>query len=152
MGYYLRFILTEARPVSLASLQDALQTIDPQYHLRVDSFDDMTGELAFGDNIIGTIELNTADDDIFREDIDDLCDLVIHSTQDNTHTLLDMLENAVAMVAVSARWPDDDPTPTLDKLEALWDWLFTHYGGILQADNDGFYNQDGLILAMNLKI
>jgi hypothetical protein len=33
-----------------------------------------------------------------------------------------------------------------DILDQLWDWLFDHFAGLLQVDDEGYYNRDTLIL------
>jgi hypothetical protein len=58
----------------------------------------------------------------------------------------EVLANVKAMVVVEAFWQGEESEATLAKLDPLWDWLFAHYNGLSQADNEGFYDQSGLIL------
>ena len=39
-----------------------------------------------------------------------------------------------------------DHDEALELLDIVWDWLFTHRSGLLQADGEGFYEGEELIL------
>jgi len=65
MGYYLRYITTDARPVTLDMLERALKAVDGRYAIARSEFDDLTGELTFGERLCGVVEINVPGDDIF---------------------------------------------------------------------------------------
>ena len=152
MGYYLRFIATEKSVISLQQVQVALAKIDSSYKLLVSQIENTRGELHYKDLVLGEIEINIPNDDIFDEDIEELIELIEDSGHKNEAKVRNTLKSATHIVAVSALWQGKDSEETLSKLEPLWDWLFANCKGLLQADNDGFYDESGMILELNLKI
>jgi hypothetical protein len=151
MGYYMRYIVTDTQDISLAVIVQALKQIDPAYAILTD-FDAASGDLLYGEKRYGEIEINRPGDDIFEEEIADLRELLPKQGTADARRVLDALEKAKAMVAVNALWKGRNSEATLEKIDPLWDWLFDHYAGILQADNEGFYDASGLILESSLKI
>jgi hypothetical protein len=145
MGYYMRFILSDARPVSLAILEDALREQDPNYKLLPDQVPDI-GELFYASQRLALLEINRADEEIFSDDLTEFKDLVGSGREPKARLVLDVLNQASAIIAVEAFWDEGQADSTLMKLEPLWDWLFANRNGILQADGEGFYNVDDLIL------
>lgn len=155
MGYYMRYLSTSDKTVTLDAINAALKQVDSTYSITPDPAVPTIGELRQGDYVCGDVEINLPDDeddDIFAEDIDDLRDLVEDSDQDSEDRVLKTLDDAKMIVAVNAVWQGGDPSVTLDRLEPLWDWLFDNYPGLLQADNEGFYDRSDLIFETNLKI
>ncbi len=152
MGYYMRYITTDARPVTLDALERALKEVDQGYAIARTAFDDTTGDLSFREGLCGVVEINIPGDDLFEEDITELRELVAGSHGAAEHRVLDTLNNAKAIIAVEAIWQGSDSEATLASIDLLWLWLFEHFPGLLQADNDGFYDQNGLILELDLKI
>lgn len=151
MGYYQRYITTDPRDITLPILAVALRQIDEAYTLTTSPLDDLA-DLIHGDVLCGQIEINRRGDDLFDEDIADLQELVEGSGGAHELRVLDTLANAQTMVAVEATWDGDNSESVLSKLDPLWNWLFKNRPGLLQADNDGFYDHDELILELNLKI
>ncbi len=151
MGYYMRYITTDAAPITLAAIEKALQEIDADYSIINTELGDL-GDLMHQEMLCGQIEINRADDDIFEDDCQELKELVQGIDDPNEQTVLDTLEKARAIIAVEAIWDESDSETVLEKIDLLWDWLFATHTGLLQADNDGFYDQDGLILELNLKL
>ena len=49
-------------------------------------------------------------------------------------------------------WEGTDSEATFALFDALWDWLFANRRGILQADSEGFYNADGLLVERKFMI
>jgi hypothetical protein len=151
MGYYMRYITTDTASITLANIEKALKEIDSDYSIINTQLDDL-GDLMYQQDLCGQIEINRADDDIFEDDRQELKELVQGIGNPNEKIVLDTLEKACTIVAVEAIWEDSDADAVLAKIDPLWDWLFTAHEGLLQADNDGFYNQADLILELNLKL
>lgn len=147
MGYYMRYISSSKDEISLILLK---QGLDARYKLIPHEFDENSGALFFEDVYLGVVEINSSGDDIFEDDIADLKALVEGET--GAVPVQQVLNKAHAIIAVEAVWQASDSESVLEKLDPLWDWLFEHYEGLLQADNEGFYNKTGLILALDLKI
>jgi hypothetical protein len=99
----------------------------------------------FDSHPCGVIEINRPGDDIFEDDLMELRDLVGEGSeaQQRVRAVLDQTQT---MIVVEAEWQGQDAEPVLSRLDPLWDWLAATYGGLLNADNEGFYAGDDLIL------
>jgi len=152
MGYYMRFIVTSDGSPQLEDIRAALRSLSLDYGVISPADDPLRAELLFAGERLAEIEFNQPDDDIFDEDIDELKALVSRSQDDNRQLVLDVLERARMMVAVQVFWQGQDSEPALERVDPLWDWLFANYDGLLQADGDGFYDSESLILEMNVRL
>ncbi len=57
------------------------------------------------------------------------------------------LRDSKSTVAVRVLWGGRATVEeTLRPLDALWEALFEELGGLLQADDDGYYDHEGMIL------
>ncbi|MBZ0283329.1 MAG: hypothetical protein K8L97_21515 [Anaerolineae bacterium] len=146
MGYYMRYIATDTTTISLEVLEAALKLIDAAYAIKPDSQIDNLGDLFYGDMRMAQLEINVPDDDIFEDDINEFRDLVGTADEPGARQVLDVLEAATCMIAVEAFWEGENSEGTLAKLDPLWDWLFANRKGMSQADSEGFYDANGLIL------
>jgi hypothetical protein len=152
MGYYLRYITTEEDPPTLATLRAAFQEIDGAYRVIPSQADEAGADLFYGELFCGELEINRAGDDLFDEDLAELRLLVHHARGEQRERVLQVLDQARALVSMSAVWQGGDPEPVLSRIDPLWDWLFPRYAGLLQADGDGFYDENGLVLEMRVKL
>lgn len=156
MGYYMRyFIPKSAQTITLPQIHDALTRIDAKYAIQIDSTDPNFGDIAYGERVLGEIEINTAGDEIFEEEMEDFLELLNHSKDDQKAIIIQNMQSSGQMVAISAIWRDgdaDDADVVHNHLDPLWDWLDTHYEGMLHRDADGFYHGQTLILEMNVRI
>ena len=57
-----------------------------------------------------------------------------------------VLKNARRIVSVRVLVQDRESEETLAGIQPLWNWLFATRGGLLQADGEGYYDANGLIL------
>lgn len=145
MGYTMRYFTTDTRDITLSLLEEALRQFDRAYAIINTDVPDI-GDLMYGDMQLGIIEINRPGDDIFDDDLAEFRDLVGKGDSEAQQRVLDVLNTARAMVVVEAQWQGTDAEPVLSRLDPLWDWLFSQYSGLLQADNEGFYEGDELIL------
>ena len=53
---------------------------------------------------------------------------------------------ARSLVAVQVLWDGEEADAALALLDPLWAWLFRERPGLLQADGEGFYDSERLIL------
>ena len=60
--------------------------------------------------------------------------------------VLGALGNARAIVAAQVLYGKGDTEATLACLDPLWTWLFQHRSGLLQADAEGYYDAEGVVL------
>lgn len=140
MGYYMRFITTDENETTLSTLEEALKQIDPAYSITA------SGELTHGDDLYGVIEINRPGDELFDEEIEELREIVEDVRGKRRADVLKTLGEATAIIAVQVLWEDRQPEATLEKLNPLWQWLFSHRTGLLQADDEGYYDARGLVL------
>ncbi|MBI5668962.1 MAG: hypothetical protein HZC41_13235 [Chloroflexi bacterium] len=145
MGYTMRYITTDEREITLVMIEAALRQIDTAYAITNTDVPTI-GDLMHGDTRLGIVEINRPGDDIFDDDLAEFQDMVGAGDTLEQQRVRDVLHSAQTMVAVEAFWPGTDAEPVLAKLDVLWDWLFAHYPGLLQADSEGFYDGDTLIL------
>jgi hypothetical protein len=62
--------------------------------------------------------------------------------------VLETLRDARIILAVQVLFGNGDPEETLDALDPLWSWLQENRQGLLQADGEGYYDANGLILEL----
>lgn len=151
MGYYMRFILTDNKRPSFEEMQKGLHLVNPLYKIEAADLED-NALLYYNDHLLGEIELNHPGDGIFEDDIEELVQLVGGAESTNGERILAALRAAKALVAVRAVWQGHDSEWTLKKIDPLWDWLFEHHEGLLQADNEGIYEANELLLPLDLKL
>jgi hypothetical protein len=145
MGYIMRFISTDDRAISLPIIEGALQQIDSAYSITNIEVVDL-GDLMFGNIRCAIIEINRPGEDIFEDDLDAFREMVQEAKNPSEKWVLETLDQAKAMVVVEALWEGEDSETVLAKIDPLWDWLFANYSGLSQADNEGFYDQSGLVV------
>lgn len=145
MGYTMRYITTEGHDISLSLIESALREMDAAYGVTNTDLPDLS-DLMYGDTNLGLLEINRPGEDIFEDDLTEFRDLVGKCDSTEQQRVLDVLDRAQTMVVVEAMWQGTNAEPVLSRLDVLWDWLFAHYPGLLQADNEGFYEGDELIL------
>lgn len=141
MSYYMRYIVTDDRPLSLSDLQAALTTVDADYSIT-------DGELGHGAELYGEIEINVRGEELCDEELGELRDFVEEALGENKERVMEALRSANAMVVVRVLWQGRDSEPTLEKIAPLWQWLFSNREGLMQADGEGYYDASGLILAV----
>ena len=153
MGYFMRFFVTGDVPLTIEAIGAALQAQDPAYHVENTAIPDLC-ELYHGALYLGELEISRPDEEIFREELDELKTLVTRTPGENAPRVLDTLEHTRLMVVMDALWQDDTEESAQEvfaALDPLWDWLFVSAGGLLHYDTDGFYDAETLILEMNVR-
>ena len=146
MGYYMRFIVTDEKDVSLGTLESALKQIDPAYLIDRDEEADSEGLLKWRDAAYGQIEVNRPGDGLFDGEIEELKEFVENSEGAKRSDVLNVLGQAKAIVAIRVLDQGRESEDTLVKIDPLWQWLFANRQGLLQAGGEGYYDSSGLIL------
>ncbi len=145
MGYYMRFITSSKQVITLTDIENTLREVNPAYQLEPDQAPDMA-DLLYAGKRFGLIEINHPDEEIFEDDLHEFTEMVGEPTDVSSRRILEVFATATLIVAVEAFWEDGESEDSLSKLDPLWDWLFSHYEGIVQADGEGFYDESGLVL------
>jgi hypothetical protein len=138
MGYYMRFISTDDREITLSILEQALLKVDPRYSINA------VGELRHAEDLYGLIQIDLLDE--CDEEIAELKEDVEEARGTRRAEVIKTLDEARTMVAVQVLWQGRETEPTLLKIDPLWDWLFSHRKGLQHADGEGYYDRSGLIL------
>jgi hypothetical protein len=140
MGYYMRFLSTDERPITIREIRLGVKANHPDYSVTQDGF------LTFGSAVVASIEINTPADELFGEEIQELTKFARdYRRARNFPEVADCLNCARTIVAVQVMFNDLGEN-ALDTLAPLWNWLFENRTGLLQADGEGFWRGSTLIL------
>ena len=144
MGYYMRYIVTDAKEINLNVLETALKHTNPLYSIQRSKGE--SGELKFGDEVVGIVEVNSQGDELFGQELDELVEEAEEAETGAKQTVLDTLKTAKSIIAVQVLWGGRKTDETLAKLDPLWNWLLVNHKGLVQADGEGYYRDRRLIL------
>jgi hypothetical protein len=148
MPYYMRFFMTDEDDLSLAMLESGLKDKDAAYAITEKAPIPLgeAGQLMFEQNLYGIVEINQpVEGEELEEFLEDLEDV----RGEKKRIVLQVLENARAVVVVQVLSQGRETEATLEKLDPLWEWLFVHRQGLLHADGEGYYDQAGLVLEVD---
>ena len=147
MGYYMRFMVCDNTEINLDEIEEQLHTLDAKYSFQRTAFEfEEVADIFYDSIAIGQIEINHDDDEIFEDDVAAFRDMVGEPKTAEESFVLSVLDTARYMIAIEALWEGIEAENTLEKFDPLWVWLFANRHGILQADNEGFYTANGLIV------
>jgi len=144
MGYYMRYIITDDREVNLNILEMALKIVSPLFSIQRSKGE--SGELRFGNEVYGNLEINGLGDELFGSEVEELVEEVREAETGEKQTVLDTLKAAKSIIAVQVLWGGRKTDETLGKLDPLWNWLLANRKGLVQADGEGYYEKRKLIL------
>jgi len=136
----MRFYDTDPRPLHFAELLAGLREIDP-------AFDIDGGFLLYNGEWYAEITIDAPDDAFFDWQTDSLKAELGATAGFGKDRVEAVLRTAQRQVFVRVLSGGRDIETTLSRLDVLWDWLFAHRSGLLQADGEGFYEDEDLILA-----
>jgi hypothetical protein len=144
MGVWNYYLVTDAKPLTLEDMVEALETISPDIFLDADLLvlregpDNEESEELECAQIELVSGLSPEDRELFEAKIADKQDQArLKRILDQTHTLV------VLQLLNTPFWWDNPPERTLGPLQ---DWLLDQYEGILMVDEGAFYDRQGLIL------
>jgi hypothetical protein len=143
MGYYMRYISADSRPLELGELAKVLADQDPAYRL---TFEGNEGILHYGEILIGHLELNLPGDGIFDEELAELREFAEDADGAAESPVPAVLNRALAVLAVRVLRGTGETETILQRLDPIWAWLFEHRRGLMQADGEGYYDSRGLVL------
>ena len=153
MGYYMRFISTDPRDLTLAVLRAALASLNSAYRL-----DDTTGATATGGesadlffapdtHAYGEVEINRPGDGLFDDERAELLEALPEEGEpDALARVKTVLEGARTIVAVRVLSGGRSSDQAFERIDPLLEWLQTNRTGLLQADSEGYYEGQELIL------
>jgi hypothetical protein len=143
MSYKMRFIQTDDEPVTIDMLKRAICDDSPDCDIS-DS-----GEINGGGQSYGRVSiLSTNQAGAFEEEIGALTQMAKAATGAGKRKVLKVLGEARAIVSVEVAWGEREPEETLQKIDPLWRWLFSNRQGLVQADDEGYYEQSRKVLSV----
>jgi hypothetical protein len=145
MGYYMRFLFADGAPPSLDEIEAAMKAVDPDISIERDLADADGGELYHNEELLGVIEVNSRGDPLCDEDIEEFIEELGKHDDPNRMVVLDVLERATGMVVVQVLFGGHENPQYLDM---LWDWLFNTRVGLLQVDEEGFFDGDERVISL----
>jgi hypothetical protein len=146
MGDFIRYILTEPHDLTLERVEKGLKQIDPEFAIVIDQAAANMGDVLLEGEIFGEIELNRPEDQVFDEDIEDLREQLVDIPPSEKTVVMKALAKATGMIAFQLSEEGHDH---YGRIDPFWDWLFVHYSGLLQIDDEGYYNQDDQVLEID---
>lgn len=146
MGDYMRFIIDDDKDITLDAINAGLKSIDPKFNFAEWDRECECAELLYGDDLYGEIEIIRIDQVDKDEEIEELVEEVKDAVQGDKKRVLTCLRNSKAMLLIHVLWQARDTDATLETISPLWNWLFDNYQGMLQADGEGYYDQENQIL------
>lgn len=153
MGYYMRFFDATRKPLTLRNIRTALRRYDRQYELAIPTVTNPRhGILWYAGVVYAEVDLSEPGDGVFDDEIVEMLAEVAairgRKTDDAKNLVEESLREAKRTVVVCVRFGTKELEETLARIDPLWEWLFDARSGLLQADGEGFYNDDGLIFAV----
>jgi hypothetical protein len=139
MSYYMRYIVNDEKEISILDIEQGLKGIHSQYAI-------VDGDLKYGNDLYGQIEINRPGDESFEEEIEEFKSELEETRGKGKKKVEAVLTSAKTIVAVQVLWQGRKTEETLQKIYPLWYWLFANRQGLLYADGEGYYEFTKLIL------
>ena len=143
MGYYMRYIVADERPVDLSEINQAVGPTGSEISRDPDA---TVGLLPHEGTPIAQLEINVPGDGLFDTELRELLEFVEDAEGSAKHRVVTALQSARAIVAAQVLFGTGDTETTLSALDPVWQWLMRNRRGLLQADGEGCYDAEGLIL------
>ena len=141
----MRYIVADERPVTLNDVRGALAEAGDGYE--VDG-EETEATINYRGRPVGHLTLNTPGDGLFDEERDELVEFAEDGDGRGRTRVIDTLRVANAIVAVQVLSGDGDSERTLTAIDPIWRWMRGNRRGLLQADGEGYYDGDKLILEL----
>lgn len=147
MGYYMRFVVSDEKDISLSKINFGLKQIDAAYSIEFDDDADDAGDLTYNGDIYGALEINRPGDGLFDEEIDMLKEFLEDAEGERKPEVLQTLNDAKVIIALQVlQQGRATQEETFERIDPLWEWLFANYKGLMQADAEGYYDSQGLVI------
>jgi len=147
MGYYIRFFDTSETPLTIGEIETALREVDPGYRLEAPEAATIPqADLYLRDGLYAEIEINEPGEGLFEDEIAEMLEFLEDAEGKTRKRVEHVLKGARRIVSVRVLGQGRDTETTLAGIDPLWKWLFSRRPGLLQADGEGYYDADELIL------
>jgi len=145
VGYYMRYIVAEDRPVHINDVITLFARAGTDYAL---DGDEVEATISHRGRVVGQIVLNVPGDGLFDAEIEELLEFAKEGKGDGKARVTEVLRSARQTVAVQVLFGAGDTEATLSAIDPLWRWLHANRIGLLLADGEGYYDAKALILAL----
>jgi len=141
----MRYVVVDERALTLADVRRAFAAEEEDYGV------DGTGsgaDVSIDGRTIAQLAICVPGDGSFDDERSELTESANEGAGPGKATVLDALGRARAILSVQVLFGDAAPEEVLDALGPLWSFLQDNRRGLLQADGEGYYDADGLILEL----
>ena len=142
----MRYIVVDERPVALDDVRRAFAAEEEDY---VVDGAGAAADIGIDGRTLAQLTINVPGDGLFDDERDELQESADEGAGPGKATVLDALGRARTILAVQVLFGDADPEEALDALGPLWSFLQDNRQGLLQADGEGYYDANGLILELS---
>lgn len=142
----MRYIASDERPIEGAHVRAAFAAEEEDYVV-----EGSATELAvsYEASTIARVTINAPGDGLFETELAELIETVEAVEGPSQPRVLETLRSARSVLAVQVVFGEGDIDDTLDAISPLWTWLQDNRRGLLQADGEGYYDAEGLILELD---
>jgi len=140
VGYTVRYFADG--PVTLKQIGSGLQAMDPQF--KIDA-----GELMYGGELLGELEITNAGSDMFNEDIAFKIGELERNGTPAARAVAGRLRATRSIIALNVLdSATRDAQQTWQMIGPLWNVLPTLAPGLTQSDGQGYYDNGQLLIAI----
>jgi len=147
MGEYWRYFYTDGA-ITLDDLEKGFQSLDRRFALQRDAAANNIADLAYGDDIYGEIEINSPQGELYQEDVEMLREQLADAAPEEAPAVARIEAVFTSARGLVALRPTDFGIVHFDRIAPIWDWLMARWPGLLQVDDDGYYDRDGTVLLL----
>jgi hypothetical protein len=141
----MRYVVVDERPITLDDVRRAFAAEEEDYAVEGAGVEVHVG---LDGRSIAQVAINIPGDGSFDDERAELIESAAAGEGAGKATVLETLRGARTIVAVQVLLGQGDSEETLEALAPLWSWLQDNRRGLLQADGEGYYDADGLILEL----
>ena len=144
MGYYMRYLFEGEAAVDLRSLEASIG--EAGYTFDRWENDDSSVEIHYQGEVLAELELehleSGGEDEEIQELIEDVESIKGLFKGKSKKRVLAFLRQVQVRLVVRVLWGGRDGDETLDRLDPIWRWLMSNYSGLLQADDQGYFDRN----------
>lgn len=147
MPHYVRYLFVGREPFSLPALGAGSPAADAAW--LIDDIRDqppLRATVRYAGEPLAMLEFNPREEDIFREELDELRELVRNTPGPQQSHVQAQLAKTKGILAIEVLAVGDARDVALARLSGLLTWLFAHYAGLKHEDGVGFSDATGVLL------
>jgi hypothetical protein len=144
MGDYIRFISGDCS-LTLKQIEAIFKAVDEAFTFVRDPSSETHCEVYYDSQVLAALDIHESEDDLFEEDIQTLIEEVMATDEPRKGFVLSRLRGAAWLLALELY---EAGHVGYDRIDQVWDMLFERCSGLLQIDEEGYYDMDGEVLMM----